>query len=176
MRFVPQRRPALPRESTERLGIDPGEKVLAWSELAGGGCVAATRTELAVLTRFGKLIRRQWVEVDHVAWDQDSRTLAVWWVGKAQATGLELPEGSFLPEVAHERWRSSVLLTREVPLPGGRAAWVALRRAPDGGITTQVNLPPQVRRDDPQVQQIVRRAQAQLREEAGVPAEGDLGL
>jgi hypothetical protein len=170
MRLIPRRRPDLPADAAEALGIVRGERVLAWSALVGDGYAVATPAGLRLLTPFGKLIRRPWVEVDHLAWDADSRTLAVWWVGSRQATGLELPEDSYLPEVAHERWRSSVVATREVPLPGRRSAMIALRKDIDGALSTQANLPTGVRAGDPEVAAVLAAAQAQLAGEAGVGA------
>jgi hypothetical protein len=165
------RRPALPAEAARTLEVT-GERVLAWSPLTGDGVAAATTEGLRVLTPRGRLVRRPWVDVDHAAWDQDSRTLVVWWVGSRQATPLELGEGSFLPEVVHERVRSSVVLTREVPLPGGRSATVALRKAADGTLSTQAVPARGVRLDDPDVAPLVARAEAALRQEAGLPASG----
>jgi hypothetical protein len=170
MRLIPRRRPELPDAAAQVLGIEHGERVLAWSELVGNGYAAATGAGLRILTPFGALIRRPWVEVDHLAWDADSRTLAVWWVGVRQATGLELPEDSYLPEVAHERWRTSVVATREVALPGRRTAMVALRKAADGALSVQANLPAGVRADDAEVAAIVATAQAELGDEAGLVA------
>jgi hypothetical protein len=143
-----------------------GERVLAWAPLAGGGVAAATVQGLRVRTPQGRLVRRPWTDVDHAAWDEDSATLAVWWVGSRVPTPLEVGDSSFLPEVVHERVRSSILLTREVPLGDGRSAFVTLRKAPDGTLSTQM-LPPKGRRLEPAALDTVRRAQAALLEEAG---------
>ncbi len=171
MPLLPRRRPRLPAEAATALQIGD-EQVLAWSPLAVAGYVAVTRAGLRALTAFSGLVRRPWVEIDHMTWDAESRTLAVWWVGLHQPTGLELPEGSFVPEAAHERWRSSVLTTRELTLPDGRRAWVALRRDGDGRILTQVNLSPGAGADDPLLAAAVQRMVATLREEAGVDGIG----
>lgn len=168
VRLRPRRRPPIPEEAARALGLEPEARVLTWSALAVAGYVAVTPDELHVLTPFGQTIRRPWTEVDHMAWDAESRTLAIWWVGSRQATGLELPEDSFVPEVAHERWRSSVVATREVSLPGGRPAFVALRRRADGALSTQVKLPAGARATDPTVRALVERATALLKEEAGL--------
>ncbi len=161
----PARRPPLTAEAAAELGV-AGERVLAWSPLAGEGVAAATVEGLRVRTPQGRFVRRPWTDVDHAAWDEDSRTLAVWWVGSRIATPLELDEGSFLPEVVHERVRSSIVLTREVPLGDGRSAFVTLRKATDGTLSTQT-LPPKGRRLDPDGAALVRRAEAALLEEAG---------
>jgi hypothetical protein len=159
------RRPSLPAEVAADLGVT-GERVLAWSPLAGDGVAAATVDGLRVRTPQGRLVRRPWTDVDHAAWDEDSATLAVWWVGSRVATPLEVGEGSFVPEVVHERVRSSIVLTREVPLGDGRSAFVTLRKAVDGTLSTQA-LPPKGRKLEPEALELVRRAEAGLLEEAG---------
>lgn len=164
------RRPTLPAGAGEVLGLTPADRVLAWAALPGGGLAAATVAGIAVATPTGRRIRRPWVEVDHAAWDDDSGTLAVWWVGSRQPTGLEVGQGSFLPEVVHERVRASVVLTREVAVPGGRTVTVALRKAADGSLATQTVAPPGVRLDDPDVAAAIARAEAGLRDDAGLPA------
>jgi hypothetical protein len=163
-----RRRAPLPEDLARTLGVDGDEHVLAWSALAGDGVAAATVDGLRILTPQGRLVRRPWTDVDHAAWDQDSRTLAVWWVGSRQTTPLEIEAGSFLPEVVHERVRSSVVVARDVAVPGRKPVWVALRKAADGTLTTQAVAPAGVRLDDPEVARIVARAQAELRDEAGL--------
>lgn len=160
----PARRP-LPAETAAELGVT-GERVLAWSPLEGDGVAAATVDGLRVRTPQGRLVRRPWTEVDRAAWDEDSGTLAVWWVGSRIATPLEVGDGSFLPEVLHERVRASIVLTREVPLGEGRSAVVTLRKAADGTLSTQA-LSPRGRRLEPEAAALVRRAEADLLEEAG---------
>jgi hypothetical protein len=159
------RRPPLPADDATQLGVED-ERVLAWSPLVGGGVAAATVQGLRVRTPQGRLVRRPWTEVDHAAWDEDSGTLVVWWVGTRIATPLEVGDTSFVPEVVHERVRSSIVLTREVPLGDGRSAFVSLRKGADGALSTQV-LPPKGRRLDQEAAVLVRRAEASLLEEAG---------
>jgi len=165
VRGRPGRRPPLPAEDAAQLGVED-ERVLAWSPLAGEGVVAATVQGLRARTPQGRLVRRPWTDVDHAAWDEDSSTLVVWWVGTRIATPLEVGDSSFVPEVVHERVRSSIVLTREVPLGDGRSAFVTLRKGVDGALSTQV-LPPKGRRLEPEAAALVRRAEAGLLEEAG---------
>jgi hypothetical protein len=177
----PARRPALPDDVRALLGLDPSDRVLAWSPLAGGGHAAATAAGLHALLPTGALVRRPWTDVHHAAWEQDSGMLAVWWVSARQPTPLEVGQGSFLPEVVHERVRASVVLTRDVAVPGGRTVWVALRKAVDGALTTQAVPARGVRLTDPEVAALVAAAEAALRSEAGGPEPasrhaGDAGL
>jgi hypothetical protein len=163
-----RRRTPLPDQVRELLGLPGSDRVLAWSPLVGGGWAVATPSGLRALLPTGVLIDRPWTEVHRVGWDDDSRMLAVFWVAARQPTPLEVEEGSFLPEVVHERVRSSLVLSTDVAVPGGRAVWVALRKADDGTLTTQAVPARGVRMTDPQVARLVARAQAQLRDEAGV--------
>jgi hypothetical protein len=157
----------LPAAAAAALQLDAGERVLAWSPLVGGGVAAATVRALHVLTPQGDVLRRDWAQVRQAAWDGGSGTLAVSWVGSRRITPLEVIAPGRLPEVVHERVRSSLLLSREVVLPDGRTAWVVLRRCADGAVVTQVVPPPGVRPDDPMAVDQVRRAEQELRDEVG---------
>jgi hypothetical protein len=168
-----KRRTPLPEAAREALGLEHGGTVLAWSSLVGGGWAVATPAGVQALLPSGTAVDRPWTDVDHVAWDQDSGMLAVWWVGSRQPAALELEGGSFLPEVVHERVRSSLVLARDVPVPGGRTVWVALRKADDGTLSTQVAPGRGVRLSDPDVVTLVTQARAALREEAGAGPEGE---
>jgi hypothetical protein len=163
------RRPALPADARAALELGDDDRVLAWSGLVGGGWAVATPATLRFLLPSGTRVARPWTDVDHVAWHAESGMLAVWWVGTRLPTGLELLDASPLPEVVHERVQSSVVLARDVALPGGRTVWVALRKADDGTLTTQTVPARGVRMTDPEVTVLVARAVAALRDEAGLP-------
>ncbi|HEY6793696.1 MAG TPA: hypothetical protein VI248_03320 [Kineosporiaceae bacterium] len=160
-------RPSLPDDVRRMLQLGKGVRVLAWSPLVGGGWVVATVAGLRALLPTGVLVDRPWTDVDHVTWDRDAAVLAVWWVGSRQPTTLDVGTESFLPEVVHERMRASLVLTREVGLPGGRTVRVVLRKAADGTLSTQVVPGRGVRLADPQVAALVARAEAEIRAEAG---------
>lgn len=162
------RRPDLPADARAALGIGARDRVLAWAALAGGGWAAATVGTLHVLDPRGRLQSRPWTDVDHAAWDDASGALVVWWVGSRAPTPLEIGDATFLPEVVHERVRASVVLTREVDLGGGRRVHVALRKAPDGTLTTSASPGRGVRLTDPDVAARVAAAEAALRADAGL--------
>lgn len=164
----PRRQP-LPEDAARVLGIEPQERVLAWSRLtAGRGYAVATREGLRILTPRGALIRRPWTEVRHAAWDPQSGALAISWVGSRQTTPLEIDDPSRLPDVVHQRVSESVLLATEVVVPGGRRVWVALRRSHDGTLSTQAVPPVGLDLQSPAVASAIRRAVQALRDEAGM--------
>jgi hypothetical protein len=163
-----RRRNPLPGDARQALGLADGARVLAWSALVGGGWAAATPSGLHTALPSGESVDRPWTEVQRVGWDRNSGMLAVWWVGVRQPTPLELVEGSFLPEVVHERVRSSMVLSQDLEVPGGRTVWVALRKADDGTLSTQAVPGRGVRMNDPEVVRLVARAQARLRDDAGL--------
>ena len=163
------RRPDLPADARDLLGLGGRERVLAWGVLAGGGWAAALADRLVVLDPRGRLTARPWTEVDHAVWDDESQTLAVWWVGSRTPTPLEIGDATFLPEVVHERVRASVVLSRQVEVPGGGRALVALRKTPGGDLSTSVSPGRGVRLRDPEVAALVRAAENALRDEAGLP-------
>ncbi len=166
---------AVPGELAKELGLGRADRVLAWSELVGGGAAVATVTGLKIKKPAGGLVDRPWADVDHAAWEADSRTIAVWWAGQRMVTPLELDGESRLPEVIRERVQASVLLAGTVVVPGGRTVRIALRKAPDGTIRTQALPPPGLKLDDPEVAEVVERALARLRSEAA-PDGDPLGL
>jgi hypothetical protein len=157
----------LPAEAAEALQLGAGERVLAWSPLAGGGVAVATVEGLRVLTPRGQVLHREWLQVRQASWEAASGTLALAWVASRQLTALELTAPGRFPDVVHERVQSTLLLSREVPTRGGRNVWVALRRAGGGEVLTQVVPSPGARLDDPEVAEQVRRAERALRDEAG---------
>jgi hypothetical protein len=164
------RRVTMPAEVLELLELTDlrsGNRLLAWSSLVGGGVAAATLKELRIVTPRGTKIFRPWVDVDHAVWEQESRTLVVWWVHTRRTTGLEIQDDvGRLPEVIRERVQASVVLTASVPLPNGRAGRVALRRGPDG-LVAQALVPVGVKDDAPDVAPLLAAAVEALWSEAG---------
>jgi hypothetical protein len=167
VRLLP-RKAILPAEVAQALELGPGDRLLAWSSLVGGGAAAATVRDLRIVTPRGKRMVHSWVDVDHAVWEQDSRMLVIWWVGSRRTTPLEIHDDvGRLPEVIRERVQSSVVLTAPVPLADGRAARVALRRNADGELVAQSLVPPGVRADAPDVAPRLERAIEALWTDAG---------
>ena len=161
------RGPALPADAAAALALADGAHVIAWSPLVGGGFAAATRERLHVLTPQGQLLARPWVEVERAAWQADTSALAVWWVGSPLPTPLEIVDQSRLPDAVHERVQASVVLVSEVTVPGDHTVRMALRKDVSGRVFAQVAPARGVRLDDPEVAEVLARAQAALLEQAG---------
>lgn len=164
------RRVTMPADVLEALELSEapsGNRLLAWSSLVGGGAAAATIKDLRIITPRGVKIFRPWVQVDKAIWEQESRTLVIWWVDSRRTTPLEIQDDvGRLPEVIRERVQSSVVLAASVPLPNGRAGRVALRRGP-GGLVAQTLVPPGVKDDAPDVAPLLAAAVEALWSEAG---------
>ena len=165
------RRVTMPAEMLEALELAEsrsGNRLLAWSTLVGGGAAAATIKDLRIVTPRGTKLFQPWVQVDHAVWEQESRTLVIWWVGSRRTTPLEIQDDvGRLPEVIRERVQASVVLTASVPLPNGRAGRVALRRGPEGVLVAQALVPPGVKEDAPDVAPLLAAAVEALWSEAG---------
>jgi hypothetical protein len=165
------RRVTMPAEMLEALELTEsrsGNRLLAWSTLVGGGAAAATIKDLRIVTPRGTKLFQPWVQVDHAVWEQESRTLVIWWVGSRRTTPLEIQDDvGRLPEVIRERVQASVVLTASVPLPHGRAGRVALRRGPEGVLVAQALVPPGVKEDAPDVAPLLAAAVEALWSEAG---------
>jgi hypothetical protein len=165
------RRAVMPAEMLEILELaelPSGNRLLAWSSLVGGGAAAATIKDLRIVTPRGTKLFRPWLHVDHAVWEQESRTLVIWWVDSRRTTGLEIQDDvGRLPEVIRERVQASVVLTASVPLPNGRVGRVALRRDPDGALVAQALVPPGVKDTAPDVAPLLAAAVEALWSEAG---------
>ncbi|MFN8076153.1 MAG: hypothetical protein U0Q15_12125 [Kineosporiaceae bacterium] len=161
-----RRSPSLPADVAGRLDLR-GERVLAWAPLRGEGHVVATAARLLAEVD-GRTLARPWSEVDHAEFENETEQLVVWWVdGGRVATMLDLDGAGRVPEVVHERVRASVLATTQISLGPRRYLSVALRRGPDGELTTQASPGPGVRLDDPEIAALVEAASRRLREDAG---------
>jgi hypothetical protein len=160
--------PAALHEALELGESRSDRRLLAWSSLVGGGVAAATIKDLRIVTPRGTKIFRSWSEIDHAVWEQESRTLVIWWVDSRRTTPLEIQDDvGRLPEVIRERVQSSVVLTASVPLPNGRAGRVALRRGPGGALVAQTLVPVGVKEDAPDVAPLLAAAVEALWSEAG---------
>ncbi|MDN4175582.1 hypothetical protein QWY28_21650 [Nocardioides sp. SOB77] len=157
--------PGRPRRDTPDLGVRRGERLLAWSDTSLGP-VGGTREALYLPDR-----RVPWEEVQAAHWDRDSTALVVREVGTwgepQPVHRLSVAEPGRLLELVRERVSASVVLTRHVPVVGGRGLRVVARRAAAGdrALTWAYELDEGLDPDDPGVREAAERGLAAARAE-----------
>ncbi len=164
----------LPADVTARLDLARGDAVLAGAHLDGGGWAVATLRAFHLLAEDAAApeAATPWCDVDRGSLDPATRTLTVWWVSGARRA-VTLPDGADARRFARtfrDRVQQSVVHAVTVTLPGGGQARVALRRGPDGALFTQTLGTDAVDPSDPEVAAALARAEAAVREAAGLPA------
>lgn len=166
------RRP--PADVASRLYLPHGDSVLAAVHLETGGWAIASLRAFHLLADDDAApdTATAWCDIDRGSMDPQTRTLTVWWVSGARRA-LRLPEdvdAQRFARVFRDRVQQSVVQAITVTLPGGGEAQVALRRAPDGRLFTQTLGNSAVDPSDPEVAAALARAEAAVRDAAGLPA------
>lgn len=150
-----------------------GERALAHAVAADGTVLVATRDAFHVAPGSGGEARRvPWEKVEAAAWEADSSTFRLSEVGEWGQPRPEhsfvLDEASLLLELVRERVTASIVLQRDVQVPGGGLRVVA-RRAPhgDAALSWVFEYDVAVDPDDPEVRAAATRALALAKEEVG---------
>lgn len=164
------RRPRLPDDVRRTLTLVPGDKVLTAAPLADdGGWVVASRVALHVCRTGQEPQSSGWSQVDRGSFDPDRPAITVHWVtGVDEVLALAAPTPVGLAVVFRERVQSSVVHAVSVTVPRGGTVRVALRRAEDGSLFSQVIGGGAVDLDDPGTALLIDRAEQQVRAEAGL--------
>ena len=164
------RRARLPATALARLHLPRGDRVLAAAEITGGWVVASTQRLHVLPDDAASASARPWCEVDAARLEAETAQLTVTWVDGTPPTVVRLVDDTSiaLPRAVHERVQSSVVHTEKVALPRGATVRVALRRAPDGQLLTQVLGTGNVDLTDPATALLVDAAEARVREAAGL--------
>ena len=164
-----RRRASLPADVRARLDLPGDDKVVAAAELADGWAVASRRA-LHLAIDGTPVRRRPWADVDRASLDPGTAVLSVTWVeGPPDRLHLASDRRQAFPVVLRERVQSSVVHSETVTLPGGGRVRVAVRRAEDGRLFTQVIGDGRVDLTDPAVAAVVDAAEARVREATGLP-------
>lgn len=162
------------RRSRPAIETGPGERLLAWATVAGGGWVAGTRDALYLPSA-----RLPWEEVQAADWDSDLARLQVSEVGTwgerrvRHALTLDTAaegDAQRLLQLVRERVTASVLISRHVPVAGRRGVRVIGRRAPSGRSEVQwvFEYDAGIDPDDPFVQTAAEDALAAAKADVGV--------
>ena len=164
------RRPALPDALRRSLDLPAGDKILSSAALASDrGWLVATRQALHVLPTDGETLTRDWADVDRGTFDPEGPTITVHWVtGDADEYPLEPPIPVRFAQTFRERVQSSVVHLKNLQLPGAGAVRIALRRAGNGELLTQVIGSARVDLADPGTAALVDAAEREVRAAAGL--------
>jgi len=160
-----------PAPVLDRLDLAGGDGALVSVALVGGGWAVASRHALHLVPpdEAAPVAATPWCDVDRGSLDPTTRILTVWWVSGARRE-MVLPEDADAQAFARtfrDRVQQSVVHALNVALPGGGQARVALRRDVDGSLFTQT-LGSVADADDPAVAAALAKAEAAVREAAGL--------
>ncbi len=138
-----------------------------------GSWVALTTFRVVVLSAPGDVqVDRPWHEVDTGAWDPDTMTLSLSWVGSVrglQWTVRERTGPGRLPEVFRERVSATVVLVRQVDLGPRRGARISVRKdLSTRRLLDQVLFDRGARADDVELAREVATARRELRDSVGL--------
>ena len=169
---MPRFRHRPPADVLSRLDLPHGDAVLAGVALADGGWALASRRAFHLLAdETAPDAATAWCDVDRGVLDPATRTLTVWWVSGARRAVL-LPDDADAQRFARtfrDCVQQSVVHAVTVTLPRGAHAQVALRRDPEGALFTQTLGDTAVDTTDPEVVAALAKAEAAVREAAGLP-------
>ncbi|NTW42736.1 MAG: hypothetical protein HGA44_23195 [Cellulomonadaceae bacterium] len=163
------RRPALPRAIRAVLQLPSGDRVLAATGLINDRWAVASRDALHLVDAEGHATRHPWSDVDRASLAPETATVTVFWVvGDTETLVLVGAGAPRFARTLRERVQSSVVHTENVTLPNGARVRVALRRADDGGLLSQVIGDGRVDLSDPEVAARIDAAEARVRSAAGL--------
>jgi hypothetical protein len=122
----------LPGDVPARLGVRPGEKVIAWGSTADGGFVVATDRAL-----YGDGIsdRTRWSSISKAGWDEPVLSLSILDDDgrPKRPVRLRLDDFRDLPPAVHDRVTASVVISERVELGEGAKALLTARKDSDDG-------------------------------------------
>lgn len=174
----PQAVPKLPR----KLHVDTqrGESVLAAAQEDGtGSWVVLTTYRIVVLASDGsQQMERPWHDVGTGAWDPESGTMSLTWIGSDRAVQWQMRTQTGpgrIPEVFRERVSASVVRAREVKLGPRRRARVSVRAVlSTRELIDQVTWGRGSSSADAELAAEVEQARAEVRAEVGLPPTDSL--
>ena len=168
---LPSLPPRLPAGAADRVGVLPGEKVVAWGRAAGAGSATLVLATDRALYLESDQRRIAWSSIPKATWTEPVLTFAV-----ADARGrtsapetVELVEPGDLPAAVHDRVTASVVVSQRVDLDGrGSALMVARRGSDDDAIRWSVVFDAGLDPSDPSLRAAADAALSTLRETLGI--------
>ncbi|PSL07005.1 hypothetical protein CLV30_102394 [Haloactinopolyspora alba] len=157
------------RRNRDVEGLRPGERLLAKAESTDGGDVVATSRGLRLPGGPEGSEEVEWSSIESASWDGDDNRLDVREVpdaaGGRRRHRVALQEPGPLVDIVREQVTASVLISRHVPVTGGRGVRVTGRRTADDKIVWSAQLDAGVDVNDPDVREQVEAAVSQVRNE-----------
>ena len=121
--------PVMTDAAATALGLDAGERVLAWAGLvAGAGYVGLTRTQLHVAINGSPALHIDWHRVEYATWADPLLTAVVAHDGQQLRLSMELAAVGYVPEVLRERVGASVAHDSYQYFEDGRRVRLVARR------------------------------------------------
>lgn len=163
----------LPKEVRERLGVRPGERIVAWgSGMTGsnGDAVYTVATDRALyLGTSGE--RLPWDRINRAQWDEPMLELVV--TGDAgrpeRLVRVPLAVGSALPAAVHAQVTESVVVSERLDLGDGAGAMAVARRGSDeDGIRWSIVFDSGLNPNDPDLRARADGALTALRDTLGI--------
>lgn len=165
------RRSHVPAEVLGELDLVSGERVLASASATDGAYVIAT--DLGLWLPEGRAHRRiSWESIDRAMWHRETAQLTV-----VESTPLGRPslrhtihlaDPGRLVDVVRDLVNATVVISRHVPLHGEHGVRVVGRRRPGGDrVAWTVSVDQGIDVTDPQTQNLIDSAVAEVRAEVG---------
>lgn len=162
----------LPREVKQLVGLERGERALAWACDAEGRWYVGSDRALHLPSDEAGYRRLPWEQVERADWHRDDRRLSIVevaeWGEPERRTVVEVDEAGELLGLLRERVTKSVVVSVFAPVRGRLGLSVVGRRSPFGArpLTWSTVLAPGLRPDEPDVLEAAdsarRKAEAEV--------------
>ena len=165
------RKPRIPDEDLRAIGLNPRERILAWTTDPEGRYLVATESDLILQRRPPDYARIGWEQIEQASFKDGSLIVDVADGSDLDAiTRLTIPAGTHieLPIVVRDRVTASIAVNEHVPLQGNDGVRVvARRRAGEGSLRWGYRTDPQLART-PELEAEAEQAVKRVREGLGV--------
>ena len=160
-------KPRLPVSLTE-----PGERLLAWANIAPEGTVLLASTHAMYIPPVGDItepIRVPWVHINRATWEDPAVVVEAQVDGVSRRWRITLEEAGRVPEVVRERVMATIVFSEHVDLLDGAGARIVGRRGDAmAPVEWTITFDPGLDPEDPHLRQMAVQSLADLRESLGI--------
>jgi len=158
----------MPTAVRARIDLPAGDALLAAAALVDGSYAATSRFALHRIDDDG-VTSWPWTDVDRAAFDPEAAVVSVTLVtGATFALELTAERNRSFAQTLRERVQNSVISSSSTQLADGVVVRVAVRRASDGELFSQVIAPGSVDLSDPGTARLVDGLELRVRQAAGL--------